>query len=353
MPHHNASSLDDILHKERCLEHWVFLGDERQMEVEIATRRGIDRQDVVLKRALDGFVIYHHDKAESVAPWSSTPDYLQGVKVWGYAATIYGKEGLAAQTGLWFQGQIQYELVVIDRITSLTVESDAEFRNGERCLWLMAGRWKYALMSCFDFYSTLWRLTLAGYLLTPFKPLSSFDNPPDWWPEDKHDGWERYKYYHRLSKVPAVRRNALAQFQMWPNPDLFSSRPPLAPIISVHKLPVNSSQSKRTIEDAAEELVSGVSSGSMDIEPEHPSKRSRVHDSIMRTDTAGPTLSLGHPICEITTSRCIVETGTVWDVNSLGPPKQLPPKKVKNGAAKAEPRGRTSTAPASCGPAER
>ncbi|KAG8712532.1 hypothetical protein FRC08_014447 [Ceratobasidium sp. 394] len=247
MSHLVCSSVSDLW-KERVLAHHVFIADERREEAMSKALKG----GITFYRALHGFVLLRGEEPDFVQPFAIESGYWKGVTVMGYAAELQGQEGLFVQSGHWFHDLVKFHLVQIDDVTSLELGSHPTFRNGEACMWLSAGNYKYAMMSPFSFFESLWQLTLDGYLASPcgMPPLSN--GRPAWLAGQAQTVWVRLQYQARIDSMPAIRRK-LASNDAWHyprEPPQSSSRPMVCPVsIDCNALP-GQNGTKRAIDDS-------------------------------------------------------------------------------------------------------
>lgn len=79
----------------------------------------------------------------------------------------------------------------------------------ETCIWLRTRHSEYAMMSPFSFFSSLWLLTVACFLIAPCRVVSLEADPPSWWPADEHSAWDQLKRAQRFFLLPAVRKQVV------------------------------------------------------------------------------------------------------------------------------------------------
>ncbi|KAG9100398.1 hypothetical protein FS749_015419 [Ceratobasidium sp. UAMH 11750] len=134
------------------------------------------------------------------------------------------------------------------------------------------------MMSLLTFFESLWHLTLAGYLASPWELTSLLHSHPVWWPKQHESVWATLQDAERFAALPAVQRKVLAN-NAWHYPGLpaHSSRPILCP----PSIPSDSSRDptgrKRALNNAhTPDVPSGEPAG--DREPRFNVKRFCLED---------------------------------------------------------------------------
>ncbi|KAG8722663.1 hypothetical protein FRC08_014408 [Ceratobasidium sp. 394] len=162
------------------------------------------RRNSVKVRALNEFIMVKGGKFVYPMYNLSTPEWWEGVEVYGYMACPVGDSRWHIWSGHWAEnfGDRHFELVRIDRVSGICKESNQHWRCGkEKILWLeTAQHYAYALTVPAEPYAGSWPPVLLSW--TDIK-----DNPGDptfeiidplgsrapWWGKEGTDAWDHIR----------------------------------------------------------------------------------------------------------------------------------------------------------------
>ncbi|KAG9100405.1 hypothetical protein FS749_015426 [Ceratobasidium sp. UAMH 11750] len=142
---------------------------------------------------LTSFTFFVHGVAASVDVPTLAATGWSGVEVVGVVGTIFGKEGLFAQSGWFSNYNLDWCWLRLANLVKIEVLCDPRFRRGDACVWMSTQRGDYAMLLLHMDYTNEWEDALCSLgvaaAVARFTQLPARGPRPTWWPNMWKEHW--------------------------------------------------------------------------------------------------------------------------------------------------------------------